>query len=46
MRLNILYKEEFDEWLKANENLSIIYTITDEGQSSSPANEWKGERGE
>jgi glycine betaine catabolism B len=42
---NILYKEEFDEWLKANENLNIIYTITDEGQSSSPTNEWKGERG-
>ncbi|MGC1135106.1 MAG: FAD-dependent oxidoreductase, partial [Nitrososphaeraceae archaeon] len=42
---NILYKEEFDEWLKANENLDIIYTISEEGQSSSPANEWKGERG-
>jgi ferredoxin-NADP reductase/nitrite reductase/ring-hydroxylating ferredoxin subunit len=42
---NILYKEEFDEWLKANGNLDIIYTISEEGQSSSPANEWKGERG-
>lgn len=41
---NILYKEEFDEWLKANENLDIIYAISEEGQSSSPANEWKGER--
>ena len=51
---NILYKEEFDEWLKTNKNLKIVYTITEEeggggevGQQQEPSQHesWKGERG-
>jgi len=42
---NILYKDEFDEWANINQNLVIVYTITDEKESSPPASEWKGERG-
>lgn len=47
---NILYKKEFDECMKANKNLRIIYTITGEGQGGSSsfnaaADEWKGESG-
>jgi len=42
---NILYKNEFDECLKTNKNLKIIYTITaEEGQAPS-SGDWKGERG-
>ncbi len=44
---NILYKNEFDECLKTNKNLKIIYTITaaeEQGQASSSSS-WKGERG-
>ena len=42
---NILYKNEFDECLKTNKNLKIIYTITaEEGQAPSLGS-WKGERG-
>jgi glycine betaine catabolism B len=48
---NILYKKEFDEWASLNENLKIIYTLTDEIRDSSPSSsssetdDWKGERG-
>jgi glycine betaine catabolism B len=47
---NILFKREFDDWAKINNNLKIIYTISedhgrDEQQSSSNANDWKGEYG-
>ena len=35
---NILYKNEFDECLKTNKNLKIIYTITGEGQP--PLGHW------
>ena len=38
---NILYKNEFDECLKNNKNLKIIYTITGEGQP--PLGHWEGE---
>jgi ferredoxin-NADP reductase/nitrite reductase/ring-hydroxylating ferredoxin subunit len=45
-RENILFKEEFDNWANINKNLKIIYTISDEEkQSSSTANDWKGEYG-
>ncbi|HEX2230611.1 MAG TPA: Rieske 2Fe-2S domain-containing protein, partial [Nitrososphaeraceae archaeon] len=40
---NILYKNEFDECLKNNKNLKIIYTITGEGQP--PLGHWEGEAG-
>lgn len=40
---NILYKNEFDEWVNTNQNLKIIYTITGDEPSSLPANEWKVE---
>ncbi len=40
---NILYKNEFDECLKTNKNLKIIYTITGEGQP--PLGHWEGEAG-
>ncbi|HYZ60018.1 MAG TPA: FAD-dependent oxidoreductase [Nitrososphaeraceae archaeon] len=42
---NILYKNEFDEWVNTNQNLKIIYTVTGDEPSSLPANEWKGEHG-
>jgi ferredoxin-NADP reductase/nitrite reductase/ring-hydroxylating ferredoxin subunit len=53
---NILYKEEFDTWAQENNNLKIIYTITDEEDrnqnekggkqpSASSTASWKGERG-
>jgi ferredoxin-NADP reductase len=41
---NTLFKEEFDDCLKRNSNLKIVYTITEEEQSKN-AEEWKGERG-
>jgi glycine betaine catabolism B len=50
-RENILFKKEFDNWATANKNLKIIYTISDDQgrneqqQSSSTANDWKGEYG-
>ncbi len=40
---NILYKNEFDECLKSNKNLKIIYTITGEGPP--PLGHWEGEAG-
>ena len=54
---NILYKEEFDEWVELNKNLKIIYTLADgetEAQitqtsqsESKPSSDidWRGERG-
>ncbi len=46
-RDNILFKKEFDEWANINKNLKIIYTISEDEQqqSSSTANDWKGEYG-
>jgi NAD(P)H-flavin reductase len=49
-RQNILFKKEFDDWANINENLKIIYTISEESQhdkalSLSTANDWKGEYG-
>jgi ferredoxin-NADP reductase/nitrite reductase/ring-hydroxylating ferredoxin subunit len=46
-RENILFNKEFDEWMKINKNLKIIYTISEDEQqpSSSTANNWKGEYG-
>lgn len=41
---NILFKDEFDNCVKANSNLRIIYTITEEGEKL-PSSDWKGERG-
>lgn len=41
---NILFKEEFDDCLKRNNNLKIVYTITEEEQSQN-TEQWKGERG-
>ncbi len=43
---NILYKEEFDSWANLNENLKIVYTITEEEAENPPSStEWKGEKG-
>ena len=49
-RDNILFKREFDNWAKNNNNLKLIYTISEdhgrqEQQSSSTASDWKGEYG-
>jgi ferredoxin-NADP reductase/nitrite reductase/ring-hydroxylating ferredoxin subunit len=41
---NILYKNEFDEYLKINKNLKIIYAITGEG-GQPPLGHWEGEIG-
>jgi ferredoxin-NADP reductase/nitrite reductase/ring-hydroxylating ferredoxin subunit len=54
---NILYRQEFEEWVKQNRNLKVIYTITgeeaEEGKQQKQNlngggnnnNTWKGERG-
>ncbi len=42
---NTLFKEEFDDCLNHNNNLKIVYTITEEKEKSNNAEEWKGERG-
>ena len=45
---NILFKKEFDDWASINENLKIIYTISEDNKkehSSSTTNDWKGEYG-
>jgi NAD(P)H-flavin reductase len=39
---NILFKTDFDNCKKVNENLSVIYTVTEEQTADE---EWKGERG-
>jgi ferredoxin-NADP reductase/nitrite reductase/ring-hydroxylating ferredoxin subunit len=51
-RDNILFKKEFDEWVRINKNLKIIYTISEKDQndeqsslSSTTTNDWKGEYG-
>jgi glycine betaine catabolism B len=46
-RDNILFKKEFDEWANKNNNLKIIYAISEDEQqqSSSAANDWKAEYG-
>jgi glycine betaine catabolism B len=46
-RENILFKKEFDNWATVNKNLKVIYSISDDEQqqSSSAANDWKGEYG-
>lgn len=51
-RNNILFKKEFDEWAGVNQNLKIIYTISEKEQkdeqsssSLSTTNDWKGEYG-
>lgn len=46
---NILYRTDFDQCVKANNNLKIIYTITGESQGKSSSiivgSDWKGEIG-
>jgi ferredoxin-NADP reductase len=49
---NILYRTDFDQCVKANNNLKVIYTITGEGQGESyssdaavAGSDWKGEIG-
>src|SRR5215212_207934 len=48
-RENVLFKKEFDDWANVNNNLKIIYTISEDEQqqqpSSSAADGWKGEYG-
>src|ERR671921_738868 len=49
-RNSILFKKDFDDWANINENLKIIYTISEEDRqeqsSSSTSNDdWKGEYG-
>ena len=49
-RSNILFKKEFDDWANVNENLKVIYTISEEGQhdkasSLSTESDWIGEYG-
>jgi ferredoxin-NADP reductase len=40
---SILYKDEFDSWATQNQNLKIIYTVTEE-EKEAPSG-WNGERG-
>jgi ferredoxin-NADP reductase/nitrite reductase/ring-hydroxylating ferredoxin subunit len=43
---NTLFKEEFDDCMKHNINVKIVYTVTEEiGHSDNAAGEWQGERG-
>jgi ferredoxin-NADP reductase/nitrite reductase/ring-hydroxylating ferredoxin subunit len=39
---NILYKDEFDSWVRQNKNFKVIYTVTEE---STPDVNWSGEHG-
>jgi NAD(P)H-flavin reductase len=41
---NILFRTDFENCSKTNENLRIIYTITDE-QNVTANKEWSGEKG-
>lgn len=41
---NIIFKDEFDSCAKANANLKIIYTISENG-AKNPSSDWEGERG-
>ena len=45
---NTLFAKEFDEYVKINRNLKIVYTITEEEQGfqvDSVMQQWRGERG-
>jgi NAD(P)H-flavin reductase len=44
---NILYKNEFNEWVNTNKNLNIVFAITEEDseKQSSTSSSWSGERG-
>jgi glycine betaine catabolism B len=42
---NILYKDEFDRSANQNENLKVIYTVTEEEQEATTNANWSGERG-
>src|SRR5215467_8862112 len=44
---NILYKNEFNEWVNTNKNLKIVFAITEEDgeKQSSTSSSWTGERG-
>jgi len=51
---NILFRKEFDEWSNINNNLKIIYTISEKNQqerkstsslSSTETSDWEGEYG-
>lgn len=45
---NILFKEEFDDWMALNENLEVIYTVSNDnpnGSNVSSAAGWGGEKG-
>ena len=46
-RQNVLFKKEFDDWANINNNLKIIYTISDDERErlSSTPSDWKGEFG-
>jgi ferredoxin-NADP reductase/nitrite reductase/ring-hydroxylating ferredoxin subunit len=39
---NILYKDEFDRWVRQNKNFKVIYTVTEEG---TPNVNWSREHG-
>jgi len=46
---NILFKKEFDNWATLNDNLKIIYTLSEEDSNENSivggAEKWKGEIG-
>ncbi|MDQ2685492.1 MAG: FAD-dependent oxidoreductase [Thermoproteota archaeon] len=46
---NILFKKEFDDWTTLNDNLKIIYTLSEEDSNENSivggAEKWKGEIG-
>ena len=45
---NILFKKEFDDWTSLNENIKIVYTLSDDhsdGNNDSDTEEWNGEKG-
>jgi len=44
---NILYKNEFNEWVNTNKNLKIVFAITEEDgeKQSSTSSSWTRERG-
>jgi ferredoxin-NADP reductase len=44
---NIIYKDEFNEWVNTNKNLKIVFAITEEDgeKQSSTSSSWTHERG-
>jgi NAD(P)H-flavin reductase len=41
---NILYKNEFNQWVNTNKNLKMVFAITDEDDKKQSSSSWTGEQ--